>query len=223
MPPKKRHIVLLADSVDSAKKKAKKARNTTTAAKLRSKQEKKTTKPVTSAKSAFDRVKEQLQVLADGTLELKKSDFGGLGLFAKKVYRKGEPITEYYGEKVTQKEAKTRNSSHIRRHMAQRFVVDGLFMADGTPITDPEKQLHNHGVGAYANHSADGQNADFASVDSPSNEARMQSFLNGAAYTLDPEQRITYICATKTIQQGEEILLNYGLSYWQNSATKENK
>jgi len=169
---------------------------------------------------AFERVKNQLHVLRDGSLELRQSENGaGLGLFALRSFAKGEPITEYYGEQLTYDKVKKeeRNTSHIRRHMAQRYVIDGRYMADGTLISKPTEQLLDHGAAAYANHSAKKQNADYNYVDSNFNKAALDQFWKGAKYALLPQERITYIYAIKDIVAGSEILLDYGKQYWQNT------
>lgn len=176
--------------------------------------------------SLFEHVKQSLHVLGDGGVLLRQSNIpnAGLGLFANRSFKPCEPITAYTGESVTHQEAIKRRkqgaASHLRRHIALRFAIDGSRAPDGMPIVDASQQMQGRGVGAFANHGgARRANADFAFVDSPHNERQMQQFLAGASNVdFDPDERITYLRATKPIAKGEEILLDYGSDYWQHAS-----
>ena len=177
---------------------------------------------------SYDDVKQSLETLQahppQNSLVLNCSTIpeAGLGLFAVRRFKKGEPITEYYGQFITYCEATKRNQkkqdSHIRRHIAFRFCIDGAKMRDGTPITHPQQQLIGCGLAQYANHAEKGRknkcNADFEFVDSEQNEQAMKRFFEGKPFSLEENQRITFIYATRDIEVGEEIFVDYGKDYW---------
>lgn len=163
-----------------------------------------------------------LHVLGDGAIELRLSSVpnGGFGLFALRDFTIGEPITEYAGQLVTFAEAQKRRNagmaSHIRSHVPLRFAIDGQRLTDGTPITDPLKQLNGRGIGAYANHGTVALlNADFDRVDSSHNLEQLDRFVAGSPTAcIDPEQRVTFLRATRPIRRNAEIFVDYGRDYW---------
>ena len=92
--------------------------------------------------SPFEHVKQSLHVLGDAGVLLRQSNIpnAGLGLFANRSFEPCEPITAYTGESVTHQEAIKRRkqgaASHLRRHIALRFAIDGSRAPDGTPIVE---------------------------------------------------------------------------------------
>lgn len=151
-------------------------------------------------------------------VEIKLSSIAGAGrgLFAVKPFTVGEPITAYYGELVTHAESKKRNASHLRSLFAMRFAIDGRYMLDGTPITEPETQLAGHGAAAFANDARDQEknNAEFLKIDSPKNLKAYGTFASGGPWQLDPGESKIILYATKPIKAGQEIFVSYGDDYW---------
>jgi hypothetical protein len=182
----------------------------------------------------------QLHVLGDDFLELRDTPLG-LGVFAKQRLTVGTPITQYYGEIITWKEARRRaaldnGGSHIRRLKHGYWAIDGKYLADGTEVTDARVQLLGHGLGAYCNdtNSPEKLNAHFAWVDSPINEKRFNDFaMRGVAYEPLPGETIVYLVVGKDpdvadssvvprdIEPGEEICVCYGKQYWQRAAIEK--
>jgi SET domain-containing protein len=175
-------------------------------------------------------VKQRLEVLqadeATTNITVAPSSIAdaGLGLFARKRFLRGDPITAYSGELIAHEEATRRRNkkedSHIRRHVAFRVCIDGARLRDGTVVTEPLKQLIGCGLAQYANHDCDKCNADFEFVDSDENEAATKRFFDGEPFSscsFDAQKRITFIYALADIEIGEEILVNYGRDYWNRS------
>jgi len=141
----------------------------------------------------------------------------GKGLFARRAFEDGERITIYEGELITFAEAvkrrKENKHSHIRSHLQRRVYIDGARLANGDLITEPETELFGLGGGAFANHKPEAEaNAEFDYIDSEENEKLFDKLILGRV--LDPNERITFIRATRDIAAGEEIFLNYGEDYW---------
>lgn len=164
----------------------------------------------------------KLYVVDNINLEIRPSDLEGAGngLFALRDFAVGDPITEYYGQKITFNEAINRrdrgDNSHIRSHIQRYWAIDGKFLADGTRIVDPARQLQGNGGGALANHKSKKlANARYDFFDTPANETRFEQWAAGnRSVRLLPEDRITYLTATKPIKAGDEIFVNYGTDYW---------
>jgi hypothetical protein len=154
-------------------------------------------------------------------VEIRASQSGfGHGLFVTRAFQADEPITEYYGKLLTWRESRSlppEKTTHIVKHIAMTFSIDGLRLADGTPITDPPRQLHGRGGGAFANDARNTRfsvNADFDFWDSPTNRANF-----AATGVSDPRQRITFIKATKPLSPGDEVFVDYGTQYWSKHST----
>ena len=132
----------------------------------------------------------------------------GLGLFAVRDYKKGEVVTFYEGEIIDHKEARRREDrgidTHIRVHIALRFYIDGFHTDASDPLV---------GKASFINHKRTGANVDFGFADSASNKAKMESFLRGGAFALDPKQRKTFVFALRDIKAGEEFFVDYGRDY----------
>lgn len=179
-----------------------------------------------TAKDEKAEIENQLHVLGDGFFELRDTA-AGLGVFALKKFEKNQPITEYYGKFISYDDAKKlseKKTSHCRRHIAQQVVIDGRFMrTDGKEILDAKTQLIGHGVGAMCNDSAQEQNinASFDYADAPYNTKQFENFSNGGKYEPLAQHRVTFIRASKTIQPGDQICLNYGNDYWQRAGIKK--
>ncbi len=164
-----------------------------------------------------DDLARDLSVVGDGRIEIRESTIqgAGLGLFARTTFRRGDPITEYYGQIITREEALERRArgqdSHIRSHIGIEWSIDGQFTRRGEPITDARVELEGRGAGALANDKARGANAEITFVDCSENVRRFRDFRRGKTKVrLLPEHRITYLRALRTIKPGEEIFVNYG-------------
>jgi hypothetical protein len=165
--------------------------------------------------------------VVDGVnLEIRPSMLAGAGngLFALRDFAVGEPITEYYGELITFEEAierkKKEGDSHIRSHIQRYWYIDGSHMKDGTPIINAANQLHGKGGAAIANHKDKKHaNSRYDFYDSPVNEERFNQWMGGNKTIQQlPEERTTYITATKPIKKGDEIFVDYGREYWERRA-----
>lgn len=177
------------------------------------------------AQEKFNNVKQKVCVFGNG-VTLKPGSFG-IGLFAEKNFSKGDPITLYGGQLIDMQTAKKRlqekKDSHIRRHIARHFCFDGTYLPDGSPITNATEQLVGLPIGAFCNDNAeeDKINARFEFIDSAENEKRFAAFDRGFGYNPDPNERLTFIEATRDILAGEEIFCAYGTQYWERSAEKK--
>lgn len=113
---------------------------------------------------------------------------GGKGLFADRVFAKGDIITRYSGRKISRSEADrlrredAGNASHMRKTGDQRFIIDGL-----------REPVVGRGGGSFANQAhgpADANNAKFHNV--------------GGGVVL---------VATKPIRRGGEVTIFYGTDF----------
>lgn len=130
-------------------------------------------------------------------LEIKKSKIphAGKGLFAKAIFRRGEPIIEYTGEIITWKECQRRNEEMdgvgaYYFYISARKCVDALYCPDS--------------LARYANDAAG-----FVRIPGIRNNARFE-IIKGKPF----------IVASRTINPGDEIFVSYGREYW--SAMRHN-
>jgi len=164
----------------------------------------------------------------DDNVVLRPSTLGanaGLGLFvAERRIAKNQPITRYEGELIRQDEARRRlargEATHLRRHIPLRWVLDGTRRADGTRIGAPRQEMSGRGGGAYANDpiARERANAVFDFVDCEANRLALERFRSGTLplrdEPFDPLERISFLRATRDIEPGEEVFVNYGDDYW---------
>jgi len=176
----------------------------------------------------FDKIVSQLSLGKDThriVIDESRIAGAGLGVFAAMALKKGAPITQYSGLFRAHDECAKLikddpdNATHMRTQFAMRSAIDGLFLPDGTPITDARTQLADHGVGAMLNHS-DTPNCEFDRVDNAEQHAAMEAFLDGGPSNFLPENRVTFIRAIADIAKGEELTVSYGVQYWKRTAKK---
>lgn len=164
---------------------------------------------------------ENCGTIANGKVEIRRSrvasvtdhDTPGRGLFAKADFATGDIITVYGGEPIDIDVATTQKSTVAHRFMLRisdsDFVVDGSQFANGIartpsqdgifhPTSTSGKQLQQ-GAGAMANH---------ASGFSANAVISFVAFRQSNAYRTFP--RIPTLRAKRNINQGDEILYNYG-------------
>ena len=189
--------------------------------------------PVAEAKRAkrFDKdeIAKKLAVVDDVNLTIAKSSIpqAGNGLFAKRDFEIGDPITGYEGQLLKQADAlklvKEKKDTHLRTLISLRFVLDGTKLSDGTAIdlANPMPQIRGKGGAAFVNdNGASGANAEFELADDAYNhtvDEEIERELKGGAPSLKnhkPEGRIIFIRATKKIKRGNEIFVHYGEDYW---------
>ena len=176
----------------------------------------KMSRSVVTSYSTYEKMKEAMSTLGNG-LETRESTIpgAGLGLFATRDFVDDEVITSYYGQIISYKEAMTRARSHIRSLYTMRTAIDGRFMRDGTPITDPATQLQGLGAASLCNDTRTGNdNAMFVVVHSAENLKKFESFRANGNWKLDPEQSDVFIFADGPIAAGQEIFVSYGEDYW---------
>lgn len=169
----------------------------------------------------LEEVRAQLATVGKG-VEIRTSTIpnAGRGLFAKRAFRRGEPITEYYGEIIDWQEANARRGegqdSHVAGHICGYNAIDALFLPNGQRIRAPERELVGHGGGGYANDSRE-PNAMLSFADSEYNREVSAKMANpnyfGPRLRRDPRQRVTYLVATQDIAEDDEIFINYGRDY----------
>lgn len=125
---------------------------------------------------------------ANSWLEVKQSGLpnAGLGLFAKRTFRKGQRITEYKG--VLKKWREVAHEDGINTYLMR---VNRFWAIDAKPAVQT--------FGRYANDAA-GTTGKSASH-------------NNAIYVT--EGRRCFLEAAKDIQPGDEILVDYGNEFWQ--------
>lgn len=176
-----------------------------------------------------EEVTAKLTVVDRVNLMIAKSTItnAGNGLFAKRDFEAGEPITGYEGFLVDQKEArklvKQKEDTHLRTLISQRYVLDGTKLADGALIDteNPLPQMLGKGGGAFVNdNGASGANAEFEFADDAFNRSVDDAIereikggpINRSQYK--PEGRIVFLLATKKIKKGNEIFVYYGEDFW---------
>lgn len=183
---------------------------------IEKKKKAKMNRSVVTSSNTYEQVKEAMATLGNG-LETRESTIpgAGLGLFATRDFADGEVITSYYGQIISYKEARTRPHSHIRSLYTMRTAIDGRFMRDGTPITDPATQLQGLGAASLCNDTRTGNdNALFVVMHSAENLQKFESFQKNGNWKLDPEQSDVFIFADGPISEGQEIFVSYGKDYW---------
>ncbi len=166
----------------------------------------------------FAQVTGKCATIGDG-LALAKSSLipdAGLGLYATRNFAKDAPITLYYGQIIEHAEAKRRPRTHIRSLVSHRFDLDGLFMEDGTPITNAEMQLRGFGGGAMANHRENSSaNAEYTAVTTPAFDCAVKRWISSGSSSQFPcKGKLVYLRALRDIASGDEIYVDYGRDYW---------
>ena len=123
------------------------------------------------------------------TLIVKRSQIpnAGKGLFAKKPFKKNEKIIEYKGEIIDWKEYKNRVEENKDGYL---FFVNNKYCIDA--FSTPQHKAR------YAN-DARGLN-------------RTKGLRNNAVYEVFDKK--CFIVATRNIEAGEEILVDYTADYW---------
>jgi SET domain-containing protein len=123
----------------------------------------------------------------------------GMGLFAARPFRRGEPITQFDGTIVDAATARAyRNSeahlSHARTRWAQREVIDGLRVG-----------VAGRGGASLAN---DAGYTPGGRYDGGRNNSKF------VEHDIGGVDRIIYLAAVRDIAAGEEITVSYGNDYW---------
>ena len=123
---------------------------------------------------------------SDKNLEVKKSHIvdAGQGLYATKLFKKGEKITDYRGVVKTSEEYNKKKSGY------------GIHLNKGSILDASSTQS---GLGRYANNCR------------PSNK---ECKGNNATLVVNNKNKTASLKATKSIRMGEEIYVPYGSGYW---------
>ena len=163
------------------------------------------------AQAAYDTLKARL---ANGNVDVEVRDStiagAGSGLFARRAFRRGEPITRYDGFVLshgTAMQMSVEEQSHFRVLLPLSFIVDGNRTARGEPVLEPAFELDHLGMGAMAN-DARPPNAEYDYLDSPVNEAIFAA--NMPANRLKPTERFIFLRATEDIPAGAEVFASSG-------------
>ena len=130
-------------------------------------------------------------------LEVKQSTIpeSGNGLFATKSFNAGEWVTNYSGPRINRPEAEKLKA--LKEHSHLKTVEFGFQIING--IKHPSFAREKiKGGGSFANDSRNGkQNAMFVTV-----------------YDETKEKYKVFLQALRDIAAGEEILVNYGSTWW---------
>jgi len=132
----------------------------------------------------------QIQRLPENTFSLKKAKDFGKGLFAKCFIEKDTVIGEYTGELITEEEERRRINIYNALHLSSYIYETekpGLLIDAGP--------MGNHT--RFINHSCNDDNC-----------AVFMEIIDGVPKI--------WVVAIKDIQQGQELFLNYGKSYFEN-------
>lgn len=160
-----------------------------------------------------------LSVLRNKRLELRESPIPGanLGLFARVPIKRGEPITEYYGQIIDSREAKRRKEQNAHSHIVPlvnfRWYIDGKHRIDGREILDP-RMLNGRGIGAFVNSCRGTEFAENARFDFKDDSATAHILRRDPCDTarVNPLRRFKYVRAVRDIPAGEEILVDYNFA-----------
>jgi len=124
-------------------------------------------------------------------VEVKKSKIpnAGKGLFAKALFKRGEPILEYTGEQITWAECQKRNNAldgvgAYYFYITERKCIDALYRLDS--------------LARYVNDAAG-----FVRIPGIRNNSRFE-IIKGKPF----------IVASRNIFPGDEIYVGYGREYW---------
>ena len=130
-------------------------------------------------------------------VDVKKSTIpeAGNGLFASKIFKAGEWITNYSGPRINRPEAEKLKA--LNQHSHLRSIQFGFQIIDGIKNSGLALEQHKGG-GSFANDSRDGlQNAIFVTV-----------------YDETKEKYKILLQALRDIAPEEEIFASYGESWW---------
>lgn len=131
-------------------------------------------------------------------LSIKKSKIpdAGKGLFANRLFRRGEAIVEYKGEVLTWKECERRNEARKKGFCGYYFFINNRRCIDAQ--NTPEE------LARYANDAA--------------GFVRIPGIRNNSRYEIIKGK--PFIIASRNIHPGDEIYVSYGKEYW--DALREN-
>lgn len=160
-------------------------------------------------------IKQEIPTIGDD-LVLRESTIcgSGCGLFANRVFEKGEIVTYYHGaisKRVPVKDLAPLYKTHARR-INGYYVMYGNFTENGELINlrggDDTRQVDNLGGGAFINaKSAVESNCDWYILRSRHNESTYDE-------REDPFQIVILIYANRKIDAQEEFFIDYGQDYW---------
>ena len=116
----------------------------------------------------------------------------GLGLFAKRDFRKGETVCEYSGRLVEDSTKLTEEERRYTLHLSRRWAIDA---------SDPETSS----VGRYVN---DCREKDRKRL------KRLGLSGNNVRFSLNHRTKRAKIVATRPIHKHDEVFVPYGADYW---------
>jgi SET domain-containing protein len=141
------------------------------------------------------------------------------GIFACRTYEKNEIVTFYDGKIIPyQQDIPFKLFTHAKTLASLRFMLLGNVHPNHLDqenlnsysllLSDDAQNIKHLGGGAFINHSSFDPNVYFFHIDSIENEWKSD---------IDPKQRIQCIVANQTINPGDELLIDYGHSFWSRS------
>lgn len=182
----------------------------------------------------IEKLRGMLAVIGSG-IEKRASSIPGAGdgIFASRAFRKNEIVTFYDGvivpaSVVTHAPEAERAvlMSHARQLITAAYVLIGNYHPrTGLHVTD-QTDTSGLGGGSFLNdvrgpnrHSPAMPNVEFANIDDNTNKDLVRSASNYRG--LSPFHRMVAVVALRPIANGEELYVDYGDSYWQAQADKE--
>jgi len=151
---------------------------------------------------------------------LDSSPLHGLGLFADHDMEKGCFVTEYGGEYITRKDGMRMIKEGTDTHLlsiarAQFMVIDGRLQGQ----FNLDWYCSHHKVGAMANASTDAKirNAKYVYLTLPDNQAYFQPYdweRSSKSHAHTSFLTRAFIVTTRAVKRGEEIIVDYGESYY---------
>jgi hypothetical protein len=151
---------------------------------------------------------------------LDSSPLHGLGLFADHDMEKGCFVTEYGGEYITRKDGMRMIKEGTDTHLlsiarAQFMAIDGRLQGQ----FNLDWYCSHHKVGAMANASTDAKirNAKYVYLTLPDNQAYFQPYdweRSSKSHAHTSFLTRAFIVTTRAVKRGEEILVDYGESYY---------
>ena len=190
---------------------------------------------ISSTGITITRIKKLAPTIKNGRLEIRPSTIKGAGngVFAVDNFKKGQLVTYYQGPILPTEEFEklrledVRYVTHARQFVPGRFIQVGNQNPQGKWITDPGEELKESGVGSYINDArgSDRLNVMFKFIDTMTNQEAVMRLLTATGIPLtkdfinhakvlpvkiDNAQRLVAIVATRNIESGEELFINYG-------------
>jgi hypothetical protein len=180
-------------------------------------------------------LKRALPTIKKGQLRIGPSGIEGAGngVFVMETFKKGQIVTYYQGPIYSIEEfdklkvGELRYITHSKQFVPSKFVQVGNQNMEGEWITNPAEELAESGICSYINDARqdDKQNVVFKFIDTKSNQDKVIRLLTDGGIPptkklidyakvlpvgIDNSQRLIVAVASRNIEVGEELFVNYG-------------